>query len=149
MEICNLTALPTCADIIADRAWNAWWTGSEVSLAEYRAHLDQMIEGEGIPLALVAHEQGEYVGSVLLIENDLDDRPQYTPWIAALWVEPEMRRNGIAAKLMDAARKEASARGHAFCYLCATPDNSPYYLARGFKQIESEVSGLNLFSISC
>ncbi|WP_234827476.1 GNAT family N-acetyltransferase [Sinorhizobium meliloti] len=70
-----------------------------------------------------------------MIENDLDDRPQYTPWIAALWVEPDMRRRGIAAKLMEAARKEASARGHAFCYLCATPDNSPYYLARGFKQI--------------
>ncbi|QND28242.1 GNAT family N-acetyltransferase [Sinorhizobium meliloti] len=118
MELCNLTALPTCADIIAVRAWNAWWTESGVSLAEYRAHLDPMMEGEGIPLALVAHEQG-------------------------------MRRRGIAAKLMDAARKEASARGHAFCYLCATPDNSPYYLARGFKQIESEVSGLNLFSTSC
>ncbi|MGH0361433.1 GNAT family N-acetyltransferase [Sinorhizobium meliloti] len=47
----------------------------------------------------------------MLIENDLDDRPQYTPWIAALWVEPDMRRRGIAAKLMEAARKQASARG--------------------------------------
>lgn len=149
MEICNLAALPTFADIIADRAWNQWWAESGVSLAEYRAHLDPMIEGEGIPLALVAHRGGEYVGSVLLIENDLDDRPQYAPWIAALWVEPEMRRNGIAAKLMDAARTEASALGHALCYLSATPDNSPYYLARGFTQIESEVSGLNLFSINC
>ncbi|MGH0283482.1 GNAT family N-acetyltransferase [Sinorhizobium meliloti] len=46
-----------------------------------------------------------------MIENDLDDRPQYTPWIAALWVEPDMRRRGIAAKLMEAARKQASARG--------------------------------------
>ncbi|MEJ7011468.1 GNAT family N-acetyltransferase [Sinorhizobium meliloti] len=36
-----------------------------------------------------------------MIENDLDDRPQYTPWIAALWVEPDMRRRGIAAKLME------------------------------------------------
>ncbi|WP_325052895.1 GNAT family N-acetyltransferase (plasmid) [Sinorhizobium meliloti] len=58
----------------------------------------------------------------MLIENDLDDRPQYTPWIAALWVEPDMRRRGIAAKLMEAVRKQASAQGHAFCYLCATPD---------------------------
>ncbi|WP_318854340.1 GNAT family N-acetyltransferase (plasmid) [Sinorhizobium meliloti] len=49
-----------------------------------------------------------------MIENDLDDRPQYTPWIAALWVEPDMRRRGIAAKLMEAARKRASARGMHF-----------------------------------
>ncbi len=107
-----------------------------------------MIEGDDIPLALVAHDSGRYLGSVLLIENDLDDRPQNSPWIAALWVEPEVRRKGIAASLMEAARKEASKRGYGVCYLCATPDNSPYYLARGFAEIESAVSGLNIFTIN-
>jgi predicted N-acetyltransferase YhbS len=106
-----------------------------------------MIEGDDIPLALVANEHERYLGSVLLIENDLDDRPQYSPWIAALWVEPEVRRNGIAAKLIEAARNKARRRGYGQCYLCATPENSPYYLARGFEQIESDVSGLNVFRI--
>ncbi|MEI3854984.1 MULTISPECIES: GNAT family N-acetyltransferase [unclassified Ensifer] len=147
VEVSNLQTCPEWADTIASRAWNAWWTDSGVSLAEYRAHLDPMIEGEDIPLALVAHKEGKYLGSVLLIENDLDDRPQYSPWIAALWVEPEVRRNGIAAKLMEVARNEATKRGYGLCYLCATPDNSPYYLARGFEQIESDVSGLNIFTI--
>ncbi|MHC2364148.1 GNAT family N-acetyltransferase [Rhizobium leguminosarum] len=146
MEICNLQTYPSFADTIADRAWNAWWTHSGVSLAEYRAHLEPMLEGQGIPLALIAHEQGRYLGSVLLIENDLDDRPQYSPWIAALWVEPEMRRNGIAAKLMDSARKEASTSGHTVCYLCATHNNSPYYIARGFTQIESDVWAERIFN---
>ncbi|HEV7318778.1 MAG TPA: GNAT family N-acetyltransferase [Ensifer sp.] len=131
----------------ADRAWNAWWTATDVSLAEYRAHLDPMIEGHGIPFALVAHSPGLYLGSVFVIENDLDERPQYAPWITALWVEAEARRQGIAATLLAAARQEASALGHETCYLCASPENSPYYLARGFEQIEGDVSGLNLFSI--
>ena len=147
MEVSNLNTCSEWADTIASRAWNAWWTDSDVSLAEYRANLDPMIEGNDIPLALVAHEQGAYLGSVLLIENDLDDRPQYSPWIAALWVEPKVRRNGIAAKLIEAARDEAAKRGYNLCYLCATPDNSLYYLARGFEQIESDVSGLNIFTI--
>jgi GNAT superfamily N-acetyltransferase len=147
VEISDLQARPEWADTIASRAWNAWWTDSGVSLSEYRAHLDPMIEGDDIPLALVANEHERYLGSVLLIENDLDDRPQYSPWIAALWVEPEVRRNGIAAKLIEAARYEARRRGYGQCYLCATPENSPYYLARGFEQIESDVSGLNVFRI--
>lgn len=118
-----------------------------MSLADYRAHLNPMIESDGVPLALVAHANGVYLGSVLVIECDLDDRPEYAPWIAALWVEPDARRHGIAAKLIEAARAEAAENGYDLCYLCATPDNSPYYLARGFKLIESDVSGLNVFSI--
>ncbi|MEZ2131280.1 MULTISPECIES: GNAT family N-acetyltransferase [unclassified Sinorhizobium] len=147
MEISNLKDCPGHADIVADRGWNAWWTESGVPQAQYRAHLTPMIEGEGIPFALVAHDEDTYLGSVLVIECDLDDRPQYTPWIAALWVEPKARRQGIAANLIEAARDEAASRGHLSCYLCATPDNSPYYLARGFKPIESDVSGLNVFVV--
>jgi predicted N-acetyltransferase YhbS len=147
MEISNLRNHPDMADIIANRCWNAWWTETEVSLAEYLAHLEPMMAGKDVPLALVAHVQGEYLGSVLLIESDLDDRPQYTPWIAALWVEPKSRRQGIAAKLIEAARGEAAFHGYGLCYLCATPDNSPYYLARDFEKIESDISGLNIFTI--
>jgi GNAT superfamily N-acetyltransferase len=147
MEISNLRHCPDWADTIASRAWNAWWTESGVSLAEYRSHLNPMMAADDIPLALVAHEDGEYLGSVLLIENDLDDRPQYAPWIAALWVEQKVRRNGIASKLLVAAAGEALKRGYGLCYLCATPENSPYYLARGFEKIESDVSGLNIFTV--
>lgn len=147
MKVSNLKTNPAWADTIASRGWNAWWTDSGVSLMEYRAHLDPMIEGNNIPVALVAHEDEKYLGSVLLIDNDLADRPQYSPWIAALWVEPEMRRSGIAVKLIEAARNEAQKCGYSVCYLCATPENSPYYSARGFKQIESDVSGLNVFMI--
>ncbi|HEV7305544.1 GNAT family N-acetyltransferase [Ensifer sp.] len=147
IEISNLKTCPHWADTIADRAWNAWWTDTDVSLEEYRAHLDPMIEGNGIPFALVAHSQGLYLGSVFVVESDLDERPQFAPWIAALWVEAHTRRQAIAATLMAAARQEASELGHGTCYLCASPENSPYYLARGFEQFESDVSGLNLFAI--
>lgn len=147
MSISNLRDCPEFADSIADRAWHAWWTDSGVSLATYRDHLDPMIAGNGVPLALVAHDGDAYLGSALLIESDLEDRPQYAPWIAALWVEPAARRNGVAASLILATRQEAAKLGYGVCYLCATPDNSPYYLARGFTLIESDVAGLDVFSI--
>lgn len=148
MRISNLRDRPEFADQVADRGWHAWWTQSGVPLSAYRAGLEQMISGEGIPTAFVAHDGETYLGSALLIDNDLDERPLYGPWIAALWVEPDARRQGLAQALTDAARAEAKRLGIAILYLCATPENSPYYEARGFTRIESDVAGLNIFTIA-
>ena len=145
--ISKLSSHPEFADVIADRGWHAWWIDNGVTLDAYRAGLELMIQGTGVPQALVAHEAGKYLGSALLIEDDLDERPQYSPWIAALWVEPDARRQGVAVKLIDAIRSEAARLGHEVCYLCAIPEKSPYYLARGFTLIESDVAGMDVFSI--
>jgi GNAT superfamily N-acetyltransferase len=147
MKISTLKNQPHFADTVADRGWHAWWTESGTSVADYRAHLEPMIEKEGIPFGLVAHDEGIYLGSVLVIENDLDDRPQYTPWIAALWVDLEWRTRGIGTSLLAAAYAEASRLKQQPCYLCARPDKTAYYLARGFTQIEEDVSGVNIFTI--
>ncbi|QXZ80108.1 N-acetyltransferase [Rhizobium sp. rho-13.1] len=106
-----------------------------------------MIENDGIPFCLVAEEDGIYLGSVLMIENDLDARPDYTPWIAALWVEPHARKRGVATRLIVAARAQAAKWGKYNCYLCATPEMDSFYLGQGFEQIETDVSGLNIFRI--
>ena len=116
-------------------------------LSEYQSGIERMAASSGIPTAFVAHDGGTYVGSVLLIENDLKVRPQYAPWIAALWVEPAFRRRGVAEELIDAARSEAKRFGHDACYLCATEMNSPYYRNRGFRLVEPAVEGLNVFTI--
>ncbi|MGJ8533181.1 MAG: GNAT family N-acetyltransferase [Alphaproteobacteria bacterium] len=147
MYISKLQDVPTFAATIADRAWRAWWTDTDVSLDEYTSSIELMAESEGIPTALVVHVGLKYLGSVLLIDNDLDVRPQFSPWIAALWVEPESRSQGCAAKLINAAREEAANLGHDTCYLCATEANSPYYIARGFQLLEPNIQGLNIFSI--
>lgn len=147
MDISTLRQRPDFADTVADRGWHAWWTDSGEPLSRYRAALEPMLDGDGIPFGLVAHHNGTYLGSTLVIENDLEERPQYAPWIAALWVEPDWRRQGIAETLMTTARAEAARRGHGSCYLCATADKSPYYQARGFTRIERDVSGLDVFVI--
>jgi GNAT superfamily N-acetyltransferase len=132
---------------IAERGWHEWWIDSTTTLAEYRSGIEQMATAVTIPCALVAHRGEQYVGSVLLVDDDLESRQELTPWIAALWVEPEFRRHGIAFELIQAARNEAAGQGYDICYLCATPSNSPYYFARGFHLLESDVEGLNVFRI--
>jgi GNAT superfamily N-acetyltransferase len=145
MTVSLLSEHPAFADTVAHRGWHAWWTESGKPLSAYRAHLDPMVEGAGIPFALVAHDGDAYRGSVLVIPSDLDARPQYSPWIAALWVEPAHRRQGHATRLLQAARARAAERGHPNACLAATADKAPFYLARGFQRIERDVDGLDLF----
>jgi GNAT superfamily N-acetyltransferase len=146
MQISHLRHVPQFADTIAHRGWNAFDSG--LDLANYRAGLDPMMEADGVPFALVVHHNEVYLGSTLVIGNDLAARPNLTPWIAALWVEPSHRSKGIAAALITEARAALAKTGIMRCYLCATPANSPYYLARGFTLIEDNVTGLNVFDIS-
>lgn len=145
--ISNLRDVAHFGDAIADRGWHEWWTDTGVSLADYSRGIKSMAVADGIPCAFVAHDVERYVGSVLLIESDLVSRMHYTPWIAALWVDPEFRGRGVAYELITKARQEAARLGHATCYLCATPGNSDYYLARGFQLLETGVEELNVFSI--
>ncbi|WP_288430700.1 GNAT family N-acetyltransferase [uncultured Agrobacterium sp.] len=147
MQISNLRHQPSFAEAISNRVWHAWWTESGISPQDFRAGFNPMLGEDVVPFALVAHEGETYCGSVLVIENDLDERPQLAPWIAALWVDPEYRKQGVAAELISRARQHAAALGYAVCYLCATTEKRPYYLKQGFTLLEENVTGLDVFSI--
>jgi GNAT superfamily N-acetyltransferase len=146
--ISNLAHVRHFADIVADRGWHAWWQNDGISLADYRVGLEPMLKGEAIPMGFVAHRGKTYLGSVLLIESDLEARPQLSPWIAALWVDVEHRGQGVGADLMAAARTASVRLGIDKAYLCAETRISPYYFARGWRQIEMDVDGLNVFEIT-
>lgn len=148
MEVCHLEEKPEFASVVADRCWHAWWTDSDVSLAQYQAAIERMAVKNRVPSAFVACEGETFAGSALLIEDDLPVRPLLTPWIAALWVDPRFRRRGVAFRLIAAARHTASELGYASCYLNATDMNSPYYEARGFRRVESGVGDVNILSIA-
>lgn len=147
MEICHLEDKPEFASMIADRCWHAWWTDSDVTLAQYQTAIESMAVKGRVPSAFVAHQGETFAGSALLIEDDLPVRPLLAPWIAALWVDPGFRKRGVALRLINAARNEAAKLGYASCYLNATDINSPYYEERGFRRIESGVGDVNIFSI--
>lgn len=147
LEVYHLEDRPGFAATIADRCWRAWWSDSDVTLARYQAGIEQMAVRGRVPSAFLACRGGFFAGSVLLIDDDLPERPLLAPWIAALWVEPAFRRAGVALELIDAARDHSARIGHGLCYLNATDAKSPYYEARGFRRVESDVGDVNVFSI--
>lgn len=84
-----------------------------------------------IPLTLVAIEDDEPVGTVCLKLNDMDTRPELTPWLASLYVKQSRRREGIGSGLVEAIEKEAAELGAKKLYLY-TPKSENFYAERGW-----------------
>jgi GNAT superfamily N-acetyltransferase len=148
LEISELAKCPKFCQTIANRGWHAWWSDSDTSLADYLSGIERIAAASRFPTAYVAHYHDQYAGSILLIDDDLDERPQYSPWIAALWVENNFRRRGVATALIDRARSSARELGFETCFLCAGDENSAFYVERGFRILERDVAGMNIFTIS-
>jgi GNAT superfamily N-acetyltransferase len=144
--VSDLRTVPAFAPLVADRVWRAWWEGKGVPLSDLRARLDESFGANPVPSTFVAHEGARFRGCVALIACDVEERPALTPWVAALWVEPQARRQGIAAALMARAAETAFAAGHPRVYLAAVPALAAYYAARGWTLVESDIDGLEIFA---
>jgi len=75
---------------------------------------------DAIPMSWVAILDGEPVGSVKLIEQDMATHPELSPWLSSLYVVDEHRGEGIAAKLIDRCETAARTLGHETIYLYTT-----------------------------
>ena len=137
--VSDLRERPEFFDAVADRIWQAWWKRRNVPLDHITVRLRENLTGPGIPIALVAHRGDEFLGTASLIASDLDERPHYTPWVAAVWTEPDARGQGIGRALISRARDEAFALGHNRVYLCARPAMRNFYLDLGWTALEDGV----------
>ena len=86
-----------------------------------------------IPFALVAHDGNRFPGAASVIASDLEERPQLTPWVAAVWVEEAARRRGVGAA------QDCFALGILRAYLCARPRMSGFYEGLGWTVTERKV----------
>jgi N-acetylglutamate synthase-like GNAT family acetyltransferase len=138
-EISDLRHRPEFFDRVADRIWQAWWRPSGVPPDYIRGRLRENIDATDIPFALVAHDRDEFLGTASVIASDLAERPQLTPWVAAVWVEEHGRRRGIGAALVARAAADCFALGVGRAYLCARPERAGFYQRLGWLEIERDV----------
>lgn len=146
-QIAPLGAVPELAGVVADRIWRAWWRDDGFPLSHIAGPVAASLTAAGVPLTLVAHAGGRFLGTASVIESDMAERPDYRPWVAALWVEPDHRRAGIGAALVAAAADAAFGQGFACVFLCATPANAGFYARRGWEPIEADIAGLDIFCL--
>jgi N-acetylglutamate synthase-like GNAT family acetyltransferase len=137
--ISDLRQCPEFFDTVADRIWRAWWQPEHYPLDHITGRLRENMADTSIPLALVAHDGEAFLGTASVIASDLAERPQLTPWIAAVWVEPQARQRGVGSALINRATQGCFALGFSRAYLCARPQRSALYERLGWIPIERDV----------
>jgi GNAT superfamily N-acetyltransferase len=145
--ISDLRQRPEFFDTVADRIWRASWKDVGVPLDYITGRLQENLNTEPIPIALVAHNGAEFLGTASVIASDLEERPQLTPWVAAVWVEPHARSHSVGGTLVERAARDCFALGIARAYLCARPALTGFYERLGWIATEREVGkhGLTVF----
>jgi GNAT superfamily N-acetyltransferase len=138
-QISDLRQEPEFFDTVADRIWRAWWKPHGYSFEHITKGLSEMMKGERIPFAIVAHSGSEFLGSTLGIASDMEARPHYSPWVAAVWVEPQHRLKDVGRSLVGHAAQTLFARGFARIYLCSSPKRLNFYTRQGWVPIEENI----------
>lgn len=94
------------------------------------------------PITLIALEAGKCVGTVSIYKNDLAERPDYQPWLAALYVLSDYRGKGVADRLVSDMLNHISALGHETIYAkTSSQKRYDYYKRKGWELLETLAAG--------
>src|SRR5512146_332414 len=88
-----------------------------------------------IPTVVIGLLGNVLCGSGMLVAQDMDSRPNLTPWLAGLYVAPQYRRKGYGTKLIERIVQEAALLQAQALYLY-TPNSEQYYSKRGWSLME-------------
>lgn len=136
MQIDYLPEFPELLNQLAPYLYKEWGHhNGEKSVEDRIRFMAPRMTSGGVPTCFVAHEGGEALGTVSLIEDDFEIRPQYTPWLASLYVLPNKRKLGVGKGLMGSVEEEAARLGIKTLYL-TTEDKESYYEKQGWTTIE-------------
>ena len=133
----SYTIVPLCERRdMAERAAE-WYHGKwGIPLEAYTESIEASFlhEAGSVPSWYVALDENErIIGGVGMIENDFHRRPDLTPNVCALYVEKDMRNNGIAHSLLDRAREDAGRAGIEKLYLIT--DHIGFYEKCGWEYL--------------
>ncbi len=106
-----------------------------LSLEERTEAIAEAAGRESIPSIFIAISGSQLVGSAALVENDMDTRPDLSPWLAAVYVKKAFRHQGIAKELIARCEEEA-VRSHANAWYLYTEFASKFYEKLGWNHME-------------
>ena len=136
MQIEYLADYPAHISELARLHFEEWsYLRPEESLEGRIARLRSSCGSNAIPSVVVALEDGELLGSAMLLAHDMDSHPQLTPWLAGVFVKPQYRGNGIGSALVKRIEAEAHSLRVSTLYLY-TPHSESLYERLGWSVME-------------
>jgi len=133
MRFTYLRERPDLAPLVARWIWDEWrHLLTQQTLEEFTEWFRGSERGSGLPTTMVLLVDEMPVGTVSLECADMDIRPDLSPWLASLYVEPAQRGRGYGQALVRAAEVEARALAIPELFLY-TPGQEHFYAALGWQ----------------
>jgi predicted N-acetyltransferase YhbS len=135
IKIQNLLLYPQNIEMVANWIHQEFGKGNPDRTLEYVINRFKNRNLNKIPLSLIALIDNECVGVVSIFDNDLETRPELTPWLAGLYVNPNCRCKGVADKLITGVLKICKNINYNTVFL-RTEHTSDYYKKHGWTFVE-------------
>jgi GNAT superfamily N-acetyltransferase len=136
MQIVFLADYPHYLPVVAGWIFDEW--GAEMSGSTFdsvQSEFSQHLNRDRIPLTMLALSEGLPVGTASIFLHDMDTRMELTPWLAAVYVLPEFRGQGIGSQLVRAIEETGKRLQLERLYLF-TPDREAFYARLGWSLLE-------------
>lgn len=134
-RIIGIADRPDLAPLVAGWLWEAFWRDDGHTVAEVEAVIAAGTATRGPPQTFILLLDGAPAGTASLAAQDLDSRPDLTPWLAGVYVLPEARGHGLAQALVGAVEDAARAAGIRTIWLY-TRKAERVYLRGGWQTVE-------------
>ncbi len=117
-------------------------------LKDFQTDMEASLLADSIPQTWVLAEGGAVWGSVSILEKDLPNYPELSPWLANVYVEPSRRGLGYGQRLVKVAMAFARQLNLTPLYLY-TPDQVRFYEKLGWQTFKEDVyQGKRIFLMS-
>jgi GNAT superfamily N-acetyltransferase len=113
LTVTTLLRRPDLLPVVADWGWREWYQRKGQTLEQAAAYYAAFRAEIGPGQTFVLLDGNVPVGTASLSRHDMDERPHLTPWLADVYVSPEMRGRGYVHHLLaafEAACRAASVR---------------------------------------
>ncbi|GHA69582.1 GNAT family N-acetyltransferase [Pontibacter akesuensis] len=133
IAIQHLRDVPQHFDTVANWVYSQWWQKPGNTVEVVKEPLREHLQATDFPATFVALDDNTPAGSVMLIEDDgITELPDLRPWLAALYVAPEYRLQGVGKQLVQVLEQHAQQIGFCHLYLVAT-DRVSFYFDLGWR----------------
>jgi predicted N-acetyltransferase YhbS len=136
-SIALLADHPALTPLVGGWHWDEWGAEDPGGSDESWTQALQAQAGRGdVPSVWLAFLDGAAVGSVTLIESDMDTREDLSPWLGGLYVIPACRRRGVGRRLVRTCESAAATLGYPVLYLHTVSPG--YYAALGWVAVSEQ-----------
>ena len=145
LHVVAMSEVPDHFWLVAKWIYEEWWETPDNSISVVSNLLKEHLASTTVPQTFVALLDGQPVGSVSLIENDLPERADsvekslITPWLNWLYVLPEHRQQGIGGRLIEGAFTRAKLQGAETIHIAAPAAHEGFFIRHGWEVVQREI----------